>query len=66
MMFREKGLHPFKRFVMPALSLASCVFMIVAAIFAHGTGVVWYLAVFTVLMLCAVPFYGRAAKKKKK
>ena len=57
MMITEKNLHPFKRFVMPALSILSCIFMIVAAIFAHGMGVVWYLIVFVVFMLLAVPFY---------
>ena len=57
MMITEKNLHPFKRFVMPALSILSCIFMIVAAIFAHGMGVVWYLIVFVVFMLLAAPFY---------
>ncbi len=57
MMITEKNLHPFKRFVMPALSILSCIFMIVAAIFAHGMGVVWYLIVFAVFMLLAAPFY---------
>lgn len=57
MMITEKNLHPFKRFVMPALSILSCIFMIVAAIFAHGMGVVWYLIVFVVFMLLATPFY---------
>lgn len=57
MMITEKNLHPFKRFVMPTLSILSCIFMIVAAIFAHGMGVVWYLIVFVVFMLLAVPFY---------
>ena len=42
---------------MPALSILSCIFMIVAAIFAHGMGVVWYLIVFAVFMLLAAPFY---------
>ena len=56
MMITEKNLHPFKRFVMPALSILSCIFMIVAAIFAHGMGVVWYLIVFVVFMLLATPF----------
>ena len=40
--------------------------MILAAIFAHGMGVVWYLIVFAVLMLLAVPFYHKNAVKAKK
>ena len=63
MMVKERELRPFKRFVMPLLSLLSCVFMIVAAIFAHGMGVVWYLAVFAVFMLLATPFYRKNAAK---
>ena len=57
MMVKEKSLHPVKRFVFPILSIGCCVFMVVAAIFAHGMGVVWYLAVFAVIMLLAIPFY---------
>lgn len=57
MMITEKNLNPFKRFVMPTLSILSCIFMIVAAIFAHRMGVVWYLIIFAVFMLLATPFY---------
>ena len=57
MMITEKNLNPFKRFVMPTLSILSCIFMIVAAIFAHRMGVVWYLITFAVFMLLATPFY---------
>jgi APA family basic amino acid/polyamine antiporter len=62
MMVKEKELHPIKRFVMPVISIICCIFMIVAAISAHKIGVVWYLCVFAVIMLLAIPFY----KKKKK
>ena len=66
MMVREKGLHPVKRFVMPSLAILSCIFMVIASIFAHRMGVVWYLIIFTVIMLLSIPFYkGRAGKKQK-
>lgn len=63
MMVKEKKLHPVKRFVFPVISIACCVFMVVAAIFSHKMGVVWYLAVFAVIMLLAIPFYKKATKK---
>ena len=45
------------------ICVACCVFMVVAAIFSHKMGVVWYLAVFAVIMLLAIPFYKKANKK---
>ncbi len=57
MMRKETNLHPVKRFVMPTLAIASCIFMVIAAIVAHGMGVVWYLAVFALIMLLGAPFF---------
>ena len=66
MMIREKSLHPVKRFVMPTLAILSCIFMVIASIFAHRMGVVWYLMVFAFVMLLSIPFYkGKAGKKHK-
>ncbi|HHY82767.1 MAG TPA: amino acid permease [Clostridiales bacterium] len=53
---KEKDLSPVKRFVMPILSILSCLFMVVAAILAHGIAVVFYLIVFAVIMLIGVYF----------
>lgn len=39
-----------KRLIMPALAVVGCVFMVIAACFAHGMSVVYYLAVFAVIM----------------
>lgn len=61
MMLKEKDLSTFKRFVMPLLSTAGCVFMIVAACFSHRMTVVWYLVIFLVIMAVGVPF---SAEKK--
>ena len=63
MMIKEKDLHPVKRFVFPVLSIACCIFMVVAAIFSHGMGVLWYLAVFAVIMLLSIPFYKKSKIK---
>ncbi len=47
---KEKDLNVFNRFIMPCISLASCVFMIVAACIAHKTAVIAFLIVFAVVM----------------
>lgn len=65
MMVREKSLHPVKRFVMPSLAILSCIFMVIASIFSHRMGVLWYLIIFTLVMLISIPFYrGRDRKAK--
>jgi APA family basic amino acid/polyamine antiporter len=50
MMVKEKSLNVFKRFIMPALALCACVFMVIAACYAHGKAVLFYLIVFFVIM----------------
>lgn len=49
---KEKELNSFNRYVMPILSILGCLFMMVAAVFAHGIAVAWYLVVFAVVMIC--------------
>ncbi|MBU3214746.1 APC family permease [Clostridium estertheticum] len=56
MMKKEKDLNSFKRFVMPIISLAGCVFMIIAACFSHRISVVAYLIVFAIIMAIGVLF----------
>lgn len=51
MMIKEKELNPFKRFVLPLLSLCAIGVIIYASIDKHGMGNVWYLIVFGVIML---------------
>ena len=53
---REKDLSFFQRFVAPVLSICGSVFMVVAAIFAHGVSVAWFLALFAVFMTVGVFF----------
>ncbi len=54
---KEKELPSFKRFVMPVLSVLACIFMIIAACFAHKMAVVWYLITFAIVMLLGYFFY---------
>lgn len=58
---REKTLSPFKRFFAFPLAIAGSLFMIVAAVFAHGKNVLWYLLVFAVFM--AVGWFFRKEKQ---
>lgn len=58
---KEKDLAPAKRFIAFPLAMAGSLFMIVAAVFAHGVNVAWYLLVFCVFM--AVGWLFRKEKK---
>lgn len=49
-MKKEKDLPPFKRFVLPILASIGALFMVIAAIYAHGMKVVAFLIVFAVIM----------------
>ncbi|WP_124067363.1 amino acid permease [Clostridium sp. E02] len=51
LMIKGKDLNFVNRFFMPLLSLAGCVFMIIAAWFAHGMAVVAFLIVFFFVMI---------------
>jgi len=62
MMKKENTLSVFKRFVMPALSILGCVFMVVAACLAHGMDVVYYLIVFIVIMLIGTRYSGQRTR----
>lgn len=50
-MKKEKELTFFNRFLMPFLSLLGCIFMIIAAWFAHGMAVVAFLIVYFIVMM---------------
>lgn len=55
-MAKGKGLNFFNRILMPCLSLAGCLFMIIAAWFAHGMAVVAFLIVFFAVMIFSALF----------
>ena len=50
MMIKEKDLHPFKRFVLPIISIIGIAVIVAASILSHKMGNVWYLIVFAVIM----------------
>ena len=62
-MKREREFGPGKRFLMPALAIAGCVFMVVAAFFAHGVSVFYYLIVFAVIMVIGA-FFRKGSERK--
>ena len=53
---KGKDLSSFNRYAAPALAIIGCLFMIVAACFAHKMEVVWYLITFAVVMLIGAKF----------
>lgn len=57
MMRFSKDLHPVKRFVLPALSILSCIFMIFCAFYAYKVQAFYYLIVFAIIMLVGLMFY---------
>ncbi len=75
-MKKEKGMGTFKRFVLPAISIVACLFMVFAAVYAHGITpylaakengtfsfpVLFYLIVFAVIMVLGAIF--RKSSKK--
>lgn len=50
-MRKEKDQTVLRRFVLPGLALCGSVFMVIASIFSHGWGCLWYLIVFVVIMV---------------
>lgn len=60
-MKKEKNLSMFKRIVVPTLAIGSCLLVMVAAWFAHGTDVFWFLLVMAVCFALAA-WYERKNK----
>ena len=63
MMIKEKDVHPFKRFVLPALSIVGVGIIIAASILKHGIANVWYLIVFAMIMAAGAAVYYLGNKK---
>ena len=55
-MIKEKGMHPFKRFVLPALSICSALIMTAACVLRHGISNLYYLVIFAIIMGAAFFF----------
>ena len=54
MIVKEESLGFFKRYLMPTLAICACVFMVVAAFYAHGQAVFFYLILFCALMAIGI------------
>ena len=50
-MRKEKDESLLRRFVIPTLALCGSVFMVIACIFSHRWGCLWYMIVFAVIMV---------------
>ena len=57
MMIKSKDMHPVKRYVLPSLSILACIFMIFSAIYTYKIEALYYLAIFSVIMLIGMMFY---------
>lgn len=57
MMIKEQSLGGFKRFIMPTLAIFACIFMVIAAVYAHRWAVLYYLILFIVVMAVGGIFY---------
>ena len=65
-MIKEKGMHPFKRFVLPALSICSALIMTAACVLRHGISNLYYLVIFAIIMGAAFFFMKpRGAKNEE-
>lgn len=51
--------NPIKRFIAPLLSIVGCVFMVIAALYAHGKSVIAYLIVYLIIMAIGYALYGK-------
>lgn len=65
MIKKETELSVFKRFIMPIVSICGCIFMMIAACFAHRIAVVAYLIVFAVVMIIGAVFANKVSVGNK-
>lgn len=56
-MIKAKDVHPVKRFVLPALSVAGTVVVVIASIMRHKMDNVWYLIVFAAVIAVGALFF---------
>lgn len=58
-MFKMKELNTVQRIVMPALAILASAFMIIAAIYSHKIGVLYFLIITLIIMLVGNKFYNK-------
>ncbi|NLV87322.1 MAG: APC family permease [Clostridiales bacterium] len=64
-MAKEKDMGFFSRFIMPALAICGCLFMMYASYFSHRERVWYYLIIFGVVMLIGLFFIKKKEEVKK-
>lgn len=62
-MLKGKEMNFFNRLLMPCISIAGCIFMVIAAWFAHKTAAIAYLIVFLVIMLFGAVLLRKAEQR---
>jgi len=64
MIVKERSLSVFKRILMPVIAIFACIFMVVAAVYAHGViTVLCYLGIYAVVMLIGAFFFNKKSAK---
>lgn len=66
MMVKEKDLGAFKRIIMPILAICGCIFMVYATVYVYGETVLYYLAIFAVIMVIGAFFMKKKEPTLKK
>lgn len=61
-MIKADDVHPFKRFVLPSLSIVGVIIFVIASIFKHTWSNIWYLIVFAVIMGVGALFHKNGGK----
>ena len=61
-MIKADDVHPFKRFVLPSLSIVGVIIFVIASIFKHTWSNLWYLIVFAVIMGVGALFHKNGGK----
>ena len=61
-MIKADDVHPFKRFVLPSLSIVGVIIFVIASIFKHTWSNIWYLIVFAVIMGVGALFHRNGGK----
>ena len=62
LMARAKDLDPVRRFVLPALAIVACLFMIYCAVAAYRIEALYYLILFVLIMAVGMLFYRKDGK----
>ncbi|MCL2382952.1 MAG: hypothetical protein FWC79_02020 [Oscillospiraceae bacterium] len=63
-LIKEKDFNVFNRYIAPVLALLGSLFLVYAVISTHGVSVLYYLAVFILIMSVGLAMYLKKIRKK--